>query len=128
MFAGGERIETAQVRSLLVIYGAGYASVFVVFVLLYLHAWKMRDGLALSEIERLRTYHRLINHSAMVTVGLISGLLALILPSRLVALAGWFYFSIAAYYTVAGTIFGKRERRALESMKAAAAAVTRAAP
>lgn len=118
MFTGGAPIDAVQARSLFVIYGAGYASVLVVFVLLYLHAWRMRDRLALNEVERLKTYHALINHSAMVTVGLTSVLLALCLPPRLVALAGWFYFSIATYYTVAGMVFGKRERLALESMKA----------
>lgn len=124
MFAENEQMNLAQVRSLFVLYGAGYAAVFVVFVLLYLHAWKMRDRLALNEIERLRTYRSLINHSAMVAVGLVSLLLAVMLPPRFVTLAGWFYFSLAAYYTIAGTIFGKRERLALEDTKAAAAAVT----
>lgn len=63
----------------------------------------------------------------MVTVGLTSVVLAMILPSRLVALSGWFYFSITPYYTIAGAVFGKRERLALENMKAAGAATTRAA-
>jgi len=124
MFAPAPQIDAAQARSLLVIYSAGYASIFLVLLLLYLHAWKLRDRLALNEVERLKTRHELINQSAMVTVGLISTLLALTLPSRLVALAGWFYFSIGVYYTVAGAVFGKRERLALESMKAA---TTRAA-
>lgn len=55
MFSAGPQIDKAQARSLLVIYGAGYASVFLVFVLLYLHAWKMKDRLALNEVETLKT-------------------------------------------------------------------------
>ncbi len=90
--------------------------------LLYLHAWRNREVLALNELERLKTRHCLIDHVAMIIVGLASTLLALSLPLRLVGLAGWFYFVIGVYFTLAGTIFGKRERLLTESMRAASMA------
>jgi len=107
---GGARIEAGEARTLFVIYGCGYAAVFFVFALLYLHAWKKREELVLTDLERLRTWHSLIDHSAMVVVGLVSALLAWLLPLRWVGMAGYFYFVIAAYHTIAGTLLGRRDR------------------
>lgn len=110
MFGGGNKIEAQDARILFVIYGGGYAAVFLTFALLYWHAWRKRDELGLNEIERLRTRRSLMDHLGMVVIGLCSVGLALLLPSKLVGLAGWFYFSIGIYFTVAGRFFGKRER------------------
>jgi uncharacterized membrane protein len=109
VFKDGGRIDAGEARTLFIIYGAGYAAVFLVFALLYLHAWKNRDALALTPLERIKTRHSLVDHIAMVMVGLISVTLALTLPLQWVGLAGYFYFLIGVYYTVAGTIFGKQE-------------------
>jgi uncharacterized membrane protein len=114
----GGRIEAQEARTLLVIYGAGYAAVFLIFALLYLHAWRRREELALNQLERMKTRHSLIDHVAMVIVGVLSASLALSLPLRLVGLAGYFYFVIGLYFTVAGTIFGKQQRQLTESMNA----------
>jgi uncharacterized membrane protein len=87
MFTGGGQIEAQNARTLFVIYGAGYAAVFLTHALLYLHAWSKRDALALNEIERLRTRQGLIDHIAMVVIGMSSAVLAYTLPSKLVGLA-----------------------------------------
>jgi uncharacterized membrane protein len=97
-----------EARSLMVIYGLGYSAVFLVFALLYIHAWRKRDLLELDELERLRTRRSLIDALAMVSIGLISALMASLLPLQWVGLAGYFYFSIGVYFTIAGTIFGNR--------------------
>lgn len=110
LFGGGGNIEVHEVRTLFVIYGIGYAAVFLTFALMYWHAWRKREVLALNPLERLKTRHGLIDHVAMVAVGLASALLAVTLPLNWVGLAGYFYFSIGLYFTVAGSIFGKRER------------------
>ncbi len=111
VFSGSGGIEPDDARMLFLIYGAGYAAVFTVLALLYLHAWRQREALALSPIELLKTRHSMINNLAMAIVGLSSAALALVLPSRWLGLAGYFYFLIAVYFTVAGTIFGRRKRR-----------------
>ena len=72
---------------------------------------KKREKLVLTDLERLRTWHSLIDHSAMVLVGLVSALLAWLLPLRWVGMAEYFYFVIVAYHTVAGTLLGRRDRR-----------------
>ncbi|HXB21298.1 MAG TPA: hypothetical protein VNV88_07955 [Candidatus Solibacter sp.] len=46
---------------------------------------------------------------------------AMSLPVPYGGSAGFLYFLIPIYYTIAGTIFGKRETAALEQMQAGAA-------
>jgi uncharacterized membrane protein len=110
LFRGNGGINSSEARTLLIIYGAGYAAVFGVFALLHLEAWRQRDALELNPLERLKTKHSIVEQFAMVSIGLISILLALVLPQNLVGLAGWFYAVISIYYAVAGSIQGKRER------------------
>jgi len=95
---------------LFTIFGLGWAAVFMVFALLYWHAWTHRDTLALSPIERMRTRHSLIDQFALVIIGLASVMVAWALPAPWVGLAGYWYFCVGIYFTVAGMIFGKRER------------------
>ncbi len=110
LFNGGGQIEAQEARLLFIIYGLGYAAIFLIFALLYLHAWRKREELALNRVEQLRTRHSLVDNLAMMTVGLVSAFLAWILPLRLVGLAGYFYFVIGVYFTIAGMIFGKQDR------------------
>jgi uncharacterized membrane protein len=110
LFSGGGEIDAEQARTLFIIYGLGYAGVFLVFALLYRHAWTVREVFKLNAIELLKTRQSMVDHVAMVIVGLVSALLAFSLPAGLVGLAGYFYFVIGIYYTASGILFGKRYR------------------
>jgi uncharacterized membrane protein len=115
MFGGAEHITGHDIRTILVVYGCGYAALWLTFAWMYLHAWRKRDQLALNEIERLRTRHIVINHFAMAVIGLCSVLLALVMPERQVGLSGYFYFVIPVYFLVARFTFRRRERHAVQS-------------
>jgi hypothetical protein len=115
MFNGGQ-VQVDEARRLFEIYSGGFAAVYFIFSLLYWHAWKLRDALALDPFEKLKTQQGLADHLAMTAIGLTSILLAWTVPPRWVGLAGWLYFGIGAYYTVAGTFFGRRETKLLEAM------------
>jgi uncharacterized membrane protein len=110
LFNGGASIDAEQARTLLMIYGLGYAAVFLIFALLYRHAWGMRGAFDLNEVELLKTRQSMVDHVAMVIVGLVSAILAFSLPANLVGIAGYFYFVIGIYYSVSGTFFAKRYR------------------
>src|SRR5881392_3092686 len=45
-------MTAAQFRTLLVIYGLGFAAVYAAMTLLYLHAWRLRDVLDLNKLEK----------------------------------------------------------------------------
>src|SRR5437879_3905527 len=54
MFTHGDvpRIDNAeQISTLMIIYGLGYAAVFLILALLYLHAYRLRHELDLNEVE-----------------------------------------------------------------------------
>jgi len=121
LFVGAGKINAHDIRTTFVVYGFGFAAVFMTFALMYVHAWRKRDQLGLSEIERLRTRHILVNHLVVGTIGLSSVLLALVLPERHLYWAGYFYFVIAIYSVVIGLTERRRERRAIEATTRAAA-------
>ena len=107
----------SDVGTLMAIYGFGYAAVFGLFALMYALAYRRRRQLELNEVEILRTHHSLVDHCAMVGFGLASSTIALALPANLAGLAGWLYMFIGPYYTIAGRMFGKRERALRERLK-----------
>ncbi len=77
---GGPGISTTMTRSefstLLVIYGFGFSAVYLSLLLLYLHAYRLRDALALTELERFDTRYQIYRLCALVGMGLLAALLA----------------------------------------------------
>jgi hypothetical protein len=57
-------------------YGLGFAAVYLALFLLYLHAYRLRDALDLSELERLDTRYFIRRLGTLVAVGLIAADLA----------------------------------------------------
>jgi len=68
----------SQFSTLLVIYGLGFAAVYAAAALLYLHAWRLRDALELSALERFDTRYQILRLSILVVVGVIAAGLACI--------------------------------------------------
>lgn len=100
-----------EVRYLFTIFGIGYAAVFAVFALLYLHAWRQRAALQLTPLETFLTRVSLMDQVAMVGIGALSILLANVLPDKLLQLAGLSYLLVPAYFFVGHSISGRRERQ-----------------
>ena len=103
-----------QVSLLFMIYGAGFAAVFGLISLLYLHAYRSRAALALSPFQAYQARASFWLYFATGAIGILSGVVALGNAS----LAGFAYFLIAVPATVAGAMVGRRRRReARESKK-----------
>jgi hypothetical protein len=73
LFGAGPPVSMtgAQLSLLLIIYGLGFAAVYGAMTLLYLHAWRLRDALELSELEKFDTryvIYRLLTLSAFGVV------------------------------------------------------------
>jgi uncharacterized membrane protein len=118
-------ITLAEVPKLMILYGLGFAAIFLVLALMYVHAFRLRNELELNAVEEYTTRREIINHFAMVCFGLTSAILAAVLPARISGLAGWLYAGIGIYHWIAGRIMGKKQRVLLEKMQhdASAAAV-----
>lgn len=119
-----DMLQVQQAPILMLIYSLGFAAVFAVFALLYKHAYDQRRELGLNEYESLRTRHSIYNHLFMAGLGIIVAIFAMSLPVRYGGSAGFLYFTIPIYYTIAGTIFGKREIAALARTQAEASKTT----
>jgi hypothetical protein len=74
----GPRISQSEVSTLFSIYSFGFAGIYLAFALLYLRAWRLRDSLGLSEIEKLETRYIIYRVLTVAIVGLIAAVLALI--------------------------------------------------
>lgn len=109
----GSSFSASEARVLMEIYGLGGAAVFLIFVLLYRHAWQLRDELTLNDIERYDTRQAIIDNALMAAVPAISVLLAATLPLAYVGWAGFFYFIYGPLMTWNG-IRESRGRRRLE--------------
>jgi hypothetical protein len=88
----------AMVPLLFFIYSGGVAATFGILALLYRHAWRCRAQLELNPVEALEARVDIYRNVAIASIGVLSILLAAILPSiaspRWLGLAGWVYAGI----------------------------------
>src|ERR1043165_3033070 len=77
------QIEGGQgnASTLFMIYGAGFAGIFLLFVLLYAHAWRMREKLALNAVERHDTKTSMMMYGSYVGIGILSALIGALATS-----------------------------------------------
>ena len=87
--------SVSKVRSLLAIYGIGFLLSNLCLVSLNWHALRCAKALALTPEEQLLTRHEVLAWLIVGSSGLVSLLLAMTLPDRLVGLAGWSYMGLA---------------------------------
>jgi uncharacterized membrane protein len=66
----------SEFSALLVIYGLGFAAVYLAQTFLYLHAYRLRDALELTELEKFDTRYQIFRLLTLVAFGLIAALLA----------------------------------------------------
>jgi uncharacterized membrane protein len=100
----------AQVSELFTIYAIGFIAVYVVFVWMYLHAYRHRKELKLTELEIWDTKHELREMIMFCGVGLISLTLANVLPSEDAGFAGMAYSLLGVVGGVHGTWSGNRRK------------------
>jgi len=84
----------AEARALFAIFAIGFTAIALEIVLLNLRAWQLREPLRLNAREKFITRNEIAGWSLPVAVGIISLVLALVLPIREIAWSGWVYFSM----------------------------------
>lgn len=97
------------------IYAAGFASVFLLFVLMYGHAYRLRRELGLNSVEVLETSFAMRENAVLALIGVTSFLVAFESPGW----AGWLYVAIGPLLWIHGSIFGKRTRMLAEKLQPA---------
>ncbi len=96
---------------LMLIYGAGFMGVYIIFALLYLHAYRLRDALELTPMEAYETRGVVQEQFVMIAIGALSFGFALL---RQPSLAGMSYVLIGPMQTALGMRHGKRRRELVE--------------
>jgi uncharacterized membrane protein len=110
-------ITSGQVPALMTIFGIGYAAIFLIFALLYYHAYRKRAQLELNELEIHDTWNNIVDNLLHVFIGALSISISLITRSSLGGLAYWL---IAPVQFANGAIMGKHRRRIEERLEAEA--------
>lgn len=81
-----------QIRSMMTLYSAGYCAVFLVFGLMYYHAYRKRRDLELSDDDVFYAVQHVGECVVMIMVGLVSIALAQTVPIRFAAAAAGFVY------------------------------------
>lgn len=111
-------IQQSQVSSLMLIYSTGFVAVFLLFALLFLHAYRKRDGLELNNIELFDTRESIVSSFIKVGCGLLSMGIAIVGGQRYGGLAGMVYPVVfAPALGTFHTIMGKRRRKLVETVR-----------
>ena len=110
-FANNETIEPSQFPLLMVIYGAGFVAVQVVFVMMYLRAYRLRTVLELDALELSVTREELQGFLLNVAVGLLSMAIAVLGGASAIAWAGYAYILLFPLQTINGRVMGSRRRK-----------------
>jgi uncharacterized membrane protein len=108
-----QRQQTAfEVRGLYILYGIGFFAVFLIIGLLYVNGLRQGARLQLTAYERVLTRGWIEDLWLVASIGLVSALLALVVPPFLLWIPGFWYFAIVVVRTVSGFRNGRRSRLA----------------
>ncbi len=107
---GVEVIEPSQVPLLMVIYGAGFVALQLVFVMFYWHAYSLRAALKLDAHESSMTREEIQGFLINTSVGLASVFIALLGGAAASSWAGLVYLLMFPLQTINGRAM--RARRA----------------
>ncbi len=105
------QIEQSQVPVLMCIYSGGYTIIYVIFFLMYLHAYNKRDELELTSIEVYDTRTRLWAHLILILIGSLCLICAFLLPAERAGSSGFLFFLIAPAFTIFHSVRGRKRRQ-----------------
>jgi hypothetical protein len=120
--AHGPVLLPGQQPMMMMVFGAGYVAVFGIFVLLNLHAYRLRDALELDEVERFETRDNLREAGMNVAIGAASMLIAGLGGPDATPAAGLCYWLVGPAMTINGFV-ARAARTRLKARLAAEAGV-----
>jgi uncharacterized membrane protein len=85
---------------LMMIYGAGYILIYVLFFFMYVHAIRQKQELQLTTSEIFDTKSSLYAKLLLIIIGLVSVITAMILPQKYAGLSGFIYILIGPAFTI----------------------------
>jgi uncharacterized membrane protein len=110
----GQIVGAMDGRMLMMIYSLGFIGIFVLFLMLYRHAWKQRDALELTVVERHDTITSILMYGSYVGIGVLALAIAYFSTQRFAGLAGLTYWLIGP----ASAIIGMKRGAARQKLEA----------
>lgn len=106
-----------QIADLMIIYGLGYATVFIILAVMYRYAMKKAGELELNEIESFDTRTSFTTNLMLSTVPIVSVIMAMIFyDNRYVGFySGFSYFLYPPVMWIYGRMIDKKRKPLLES-------------
>lgn len=112
-----QMIETdQQMGTLMLIFGIGYFAVFAVFVLLHLHAYRKREALELTKVERFDTLSSVQESGLNCAIALVSICIVLFAGARYSGFAGMTYMLTGIVMWIHGYVMGSRREKLLKRL------------
>lgn len=121
-FVTGQIHGALNGRNLMFIYGGGFIGIFILFFLLYGHAWRLRDELELNQVEIYDTITSLWMYASYIVVGLLSCAVAFFAKGRYIGYAGLVYWLLGPVSAFIGYKRGSARGRVEELQGATAEA------
>jgi len=106
-----EMINDIQVPALMIIYGAGYTAINLLFFTMYANAKKLAAALNLTGIEIYETETITYVNLTLTFIGVIAMLLAWLLPVHYAGFSGFFYCTIGFAYWAWHSYRGKKAKK-----------------
>ena len=95
----------------MVLYGLGFAATYLLLAALYWIGWLRREELRLNQLERALTVSWITDNIGVACVGILSAIIATMLPPNRIGYAGFTFFLIGVFKTIHGTIAGRYTRK-----------------
>lgn len=108
-------IENSQWSTMMIIYGVGFILIYGIYFLLYLHAFRLRKKLELTETELVYTVGEMKGHAANCAIGALSILFVLLGGLEMIFYSGMTYWLIGPVQGYLGYLKGKKIRRLLSA-------------
>jgi len=108
-----DQMQAGDMRFLMIVYGLGAAFIFFTLMMLYRHAYKKREELALTEYELFQTRTSIATNLLMALVPLFSFLIALIGSDSMwtYSISGFSYMLYPIIMPLYGRWVGKKMKR-----------------
>jgi uncharacterized membrane protein len=101
--------KASQYARLMVTYGLGFAAVYTAMLLLYARAYRLRDVLELSQLEKFDTRYQIYRLLILIGVGLLAAVVA---GQRILLVwSGVVYMLIGLLMRIANALHRKQRRR-----------------
>ncbi len=113
-----QAMQHADWRPLMMIYSAGFVALYLIFALMYLHAYRLRNALELTPMEIYETRGVVQENVVMIGIGSVAFVLAFL---GLPPFAGMTYALIGPLQAWLGVVHGKGRKRLLSDESAAVA-------